>query len=261
MKKFLFIILGTLLLQGAFASNSEERPEWTYGYFKDATYSYIEVVSASAYDKATARQRAMEQIIKRRSLATGTEANVSYGSEITVKSSDDLIAKARVVDEYVDYDVNGYTVYLLVQTAKNPDPKLPLEKVTVSEKYPFSARVFVPGMAQIYKGSIGKGAGFITGEVVFIGGIVVSECLRLNYQQQINSTHNAAVKQQYLQYANTCAIVRNVSIAGAVAVYAWNIIDGIVAKGKKQVFIGDAEIRFAPYASSESLGLAMRLNF
>jgi hypothetical protein len=44
MKKFLFIILGTLLLQGAFASNSEERPEWTYGYFKDATYSYIEVV-------------------------------------------------------------------------------------------------------------------------------------------------------------------------------------------------------------------------
>ena len=82
-----------------------------------------------------------------------------------------------------------------------------------------------------------------------------------NYVQKINMTHNANAKQQYLQYANTCAIVRNVSIAGAVAVYAWNIIDGIVAKGKKQVFVGDAEIRFAPYASTESLGLAMRLNF
>lgn len=250
-----------MLWQGAFASSSTERPEWTYGYFKDATYSYIEVVSASAYDMSSARQKAMEQIIQRRSLATGTEANVSYGSDIIVKSSDDLIAKARVVDEYIEHTTAGYTVYLLVQTAKNPDPKLPLERVTVSEKYPFSARVFVPGMAQIYKGSVAKGACFIASEVVFIGGIVVAECMRNNYVQQMNSTHNTAVKQQYLQYANTCAIVRNVSIAGAAAMYVWNVIDGIVAKGKKQVFVGEAEMKFAPYASAESIGLAMRINF
>ncbi len=65
---------------------------------------------------------------------------------------------------------------------------------------------------------------------------------------------------QYTQNANTCGIVRNVCIGGAVAVYVWNVIDGIVAK-KPYVQMGEARMRFAPYADFESGGLALNIQF
>ena len=54
---------------------------------------------------------------------------------------------------------------------------------------------------------------------------------------------------------------KNVSIAGAVAVYIWNVIDGIVAKPKNQINIGQANLNFMPYADTESMGLAVNINF
>lgn len=261
MRRFLMIIIGALLLQGAYAQTSE-RPQWTEGYFEEATNSYVEVVSAVGYGPENARKQAMQQVLERRSMASGTQATVSMtGNDVQVKGEHDLIAKARVVDEYVErIEAGQYRVYLLVQTAKNPS--LSFDPVVVSEKYPFSARVFVPGMAQIHKGSVGKGACFIAGEVLFVGGVVVTECLRQNYTRQIATTNYNPLKQEYAKYANTCSITRNVCIAGAVAFYAWSLIDGIVAKGDKHIMIGDlAQIRFVPYADCESGGIAARVNF
>lgn len=261
MRRFLMIIIGALLLQGAYAQTSE-RPQWTEGYFEEATNSYVEVVSAVGYEPENARKRAMQQVLERRSMASGTQATVSMtGNDVQVKGENDLIAKARVVDEYVErIEAGQYRVYLLVQTAKNPS--LSFEPVTLSEKYPFSARVFVPGMAQIHKGSVGKGACFIAGEVVFIGGIVAAECLRQNYAQQIAMTHNSTLKQHYAKNANICNITRNVCIAGAAAMYVWNVIDGIVAKGEKHIMIGNlAQLRFTPYADYESGGVAAVVKF
>lgn len=261
MRRFLMIMIGALLLQGAY-SQITERPKWTDGYFEEVQNSYVEVVSAVGYEPDNARKKAMQQVLERRSMASGTQAMVSMtGNEVQVKSEHDLIAKARVVDEYVErIEAGQYRVYLLVQTAKNPS--LLFEPVTLSEKYPFSARVFVPGMAQIYKGSVGKGATMIAGEVLMVGGIVAAECLRQNYAQQIAMTHNSTLKQRYAQNANICNITRNVCIAGAVAFYAWSLIDGIVAKGDKHIMIGDlVQIRFAPYADYESGGIAAVVNF
>lgn len=261
MRRVLIIVIGTLLLQGAYAQTSK-CPKWTEGYFEEAQHSYVEVVSAVGYEPDNARKKAMQQIIERRSMASGTQATVSMvGNNVQVKSDHDLIAKARVVDEYIErIEAGQYRVYLLVQTAKNP--ALPFDHVTVSEKYPFSARVFVPGMAQIYKGSVGKGATMIAGEVLMIGGIVATECLRQNYTQQIAMTHNSTLKQYYVQNANICNITRNVCIAGAAAFYAWSLIDGIVAKGNKHILIGDmAQLRIAPYADYESGGVAAVVNF
>lgn len=240
---------------------AQERPQWTNGYFEESKNSYIEVVVGEGYDLEDAKKKATQQIIARRSLATGTDATVSsLNNNLQVVSEKKLIVNARIVDEYHERLSAGiYKVYLLVQTAKNPT--FTLEPVTVSEKYPFSARVFVPGMAQIYKGSVAKGACFIAGEVVFIGGIVAAECLRNNYEQQIGMTHNSILKQQYANKANACIITRNVCIAGAAALYVWNVIDGIVAKGKKHVMVGTAQLHMAPYATYDGGGLAMRFNF
>ena len=41
--------------------------------------------------------------------------------------------------------------------------------------------------------------------------------------------------------------VRNIAIAGAAAVYIWNVIDGMTAKGKKHIVIAElASLNFAP---------------
>lgn len=120
---------------------------------------------------------------------------------------------------------------------------------------------FVPGMAQIKKGSVAKGACFIAGEVVFVGGIVVTECLRQNYAKQISMTNNSTLKKRFATNANICMVTRNVCIAGAVAVYAWNIIDGIVAKDKRQIQLGSTKLDFSPYATPYEGGLALNLTF
>ena len=137
------------------------------------------------------------------------------------------------------------------------DSEIAQEKV----RYPFSARVFVPGYAQIYKGQVGKGVGFIVGEVAFIGGIVASECLRASYVSKMNATRYVPQRQIYADNANICALSRNISIAGAAALYVWNILDGILAKGRPQMQIGDAYLRFSPYAAPDAGGLALSLTF
>lgn len=161
------------------------------------------------------------------------------------------------ISEY-DFEPAAYDASLLVRMAETfYDSEMAEEKV----RYPFSARVFVPGYAQIYKGQVGKGVGFIVGEVAFIGGIVASECLRASYVSKMNATRYVKQRQIYADNANICALSRNISIAGAVALYVWNILDGILAKGRPQVQIGEAHLQFAPYAAPDAGGLALSLTF
>lgn len=240
---------------------SGERPDWTNGYFKEMPNSYVEVVSAFGYDLKEARDKAAKEAIHRRSLATGTEASVRIiGDEVKVDSNHDVIVKARIVDEYIHNTSRGYTVYLLVQTAKNPTYQY--EPVAVSEDYPFSARVFVPGMAQIYKGSVIKGSLFITGECLFVAGIVISQMLASNYEKKSHTAkYDVEIRKAYIDKANASLTVRNVSIAGAAAVYIWNVVDGIIAKGNKHIVVGNAALAMTPYVDPYSAGLAFNITF
>ncbi len=236
-----------------------EKPEWTEGYFKDIKNSYIEVISAWYHNADAARQKAVNEIINRRSIATGTEASVTIkNNDVYINAGHELIVKARIIDEYIEQSNNGYTVYLLVQTAKNPT--FDYESVKVSKDYGFSAKVFVPGMAQIHKGQIVKGTLFIAGEVAAIGGIITFESLRASYKSKIGQTHNK-LQQQYITKTNNMKNIRNGFIGGAVALYAWNVIDGIVAKGKKHIIIGDNQLHVAPYSTAESAGVMLSFNF
>ena len=142
------------------------------------------------------------------------------------------------------------------------DPEVsPIKGMETTVRYPFSARVFVPGMAQLHKGSTGKGIAFIVGEALAVGGIVAFEGLRSSYKSKIITTHDVQDRQNYIDKTNNMQNLRNGFIAGALAIYAWNVIDGIVAKGKKQVELGHVELRFAPFATPEGGGLAMNIQF
>lgn len=141
------------------------------------------------------------------------------------------------------------------------DRKIAGYKSQLTGKYPFSPRVFVPGMAQIHKGSTGKGVAFMVGETAMLGGIVAFEGMRNSYLSKMETTPSPSLKDQYAAAADNMKNLRNACIAGAMAVYVWNVIDGIAAKGKKHILIGANQLHIAPYATPSENGISLSLNF
>lgn len=237
-------IIYALSFPSAFAQSNKLRPTWaTETYHKDLEKSYLEVVVIRGeQDLTKMRKMAQDEIERRRHSTVGVK--------------EDIWMKAPPIAEYLDDEGVGYFLY---QTLKNPT--YTPESVSSTDKYPFSARVFVPGYAQIYKGSYGKGAAFITGEVLFVGGIVTTEFLRVNYSQKITQTHNTAQKEYYAHCSNVCAISRNICIGGAVALYIWNIIDGAVAKGRPYLSKDGKMLSVLPYSSTYSAGITLNFKF
>jgi hypothetical protein len=261
---FLFILALPLcyVAAGQCRSEQKERPEWVDGYFREENNSYIESVTATGPTEEEARNKAANIAIERRNLSTGQRVSVQvHNGNITTQGNDELTVKARVIDEYREWCGPGeHRVNLLMQTAKNPT--FQFERVNVTPDYAFSPRVFVPGMAQLHKGSKVKGFLFIAGEVALVGGVVLAESLRASYTSKINTTHNASDKKTYINNADNWQNIRNGFIAGAAALYVWNVIDGMVAKGKKHVIVlGDNTLRIAPYATPYAGGIALALNF
>lgn len=263
MKSFVFVLFCALLprIVAGQCTSSQERPAWVNGYFFEEAKSYIEVVSADGYDEENARNKAAAIAIERRSLSTGKRVQVTVqNGMVRIEGNDELTVKTRIIDEYREHCGAGqYRVYLLVQTAKNPT--FDFEPVKVTNDYTFSPRVFVPGMAQLQKGSKAKGLFFILGETAFVGGIVIAESLRASYESKIGSTHNASDRTTYINNADNMQNLRNGFIAGAATLYLWNVIDGVVAKGKKHVVIGTAELHVTPYLTPSSSGVALALRF
>lgn len=241
--------------------HAQQRPDWVNGLWENLPNSYIKVVSGEGRNSEVAYDIAMQNIIKERSIGAGQRSKVSvFNDKTSIQGNNELTTKAHIIDTYIEYSGDGrYRVYLLVQVLKNPSYSY--EPVYFTNKYPFSPRVFVPGMAQIHKGTPGKGAGFITGETLFIGGIVASELLRRSYCSKINATRYTALRKEYMDDERICRTVRDASIAGAIIIYVWNVIDGIVAKGQPHLVFGEASLHLSPYTSRESGGLAMSFTF
>lgn len=241
-------------------TDSSKRPFWIEGYFKELPNSYIEVVSAFDYDLDGAKNKAANEIVRRRSLATGAESHVAIShNELKITSEHNVIVKARIVDEFVVHSTGGYKVYLLVQTAKNPTYSY--ESVSLSDEYKVSGRALVPGMAQLYKGSKAKAYSIITAQVLSVASIILCENQRSSYQKKVIEQPKFA--REYSDKASNWETGRNISIGVAACVYVCNIIDAFVAKGKKRVVVNSNETscRFIPQISPNSASLAVVLNF
>jgi hypothetical protein len=250
MKTIYLILLGVCILvmpQFVSAQGKEKKPEWaTPDYRRSLDMSTLQtIVEEGHYQEA--RLKAQEEVERRRRMTVGMT---------------DIWLKATPLAEYGEVKNGKQIWYFLYQEPDRPSYQInEVERVTVTERYPFSARAFVPGMAQIHKGSTGKGIAFIVGEVASIGGIVAFEGLRASYESKVNSTHNAADRKRYIDNTSTMQNIRNGFIAGAAAIYVWNVIDGAVAKGRGHVVIGQAQMKINPYASTQSSGVMLSLNF
>lgn len=241
---------------------AQKAPEWLNQSHLDLPNSRIGVYVGVGSTEEEAANNAIGQVLKENSLATGlrTEVRISANGEFTAEGSDNLKTKARRLDSYHKRQDDGrHYVYILAQVAKSP--AFDYDRVSVTNSYRLIPESFVPGMAQIKKGSIGKGVGFISAEALCIGAIIVSEAQRSSYRSKMNTTHNAQQKQHYKEKSDSWATARNIAIAGTAAVYIWNVIDGIVAKGKRHLAVDGKDMVFAPVISPEGYGLAMRITF
>lgn len=124
------------------------------------------------------------------------------------------------------------------------------------QKTAYVLQSFVPGLAQIESGKKAKGALFIAGEVLCIGGAVAMHGMGANYEAKIAQTNNSSYKQIYAHNADICYTTRNVMIGAAAAVYLWNIVDALANRPKD-----NSSFAMAPYAGGESFGVAMSFNF
>lgn len=258
---------GTLLLlvlTGGIAF-AEKPPAWVKGYFVEKTNSYIQVVHAKGFTRDEALSRANQQVIEQRSMSSGRRVLINSEQGVsTVRGTDNLTVKSRVLDEYVEYNSQSsdYTAHLLVQVAKNP--ALPFEPAKVSEHYtmPETLMAFIPGVAQYYKGSPGKGTFFLLGELAFAGAGIAFE---MNRQEFVKRAEESDFSEKYMDLYNGNAkkqeILRNVMIGCGVALYVWNVLDGMLAKGKKHVVIGSSQMRMMPYFDGGSTGIAMAIDF
>jgi hypothetical protein len=127
-------------------------------------------------------------------------------------------------------------------------------------------RPFIPGWAQIHKGSNIKGTLFIVGGTALTGGAIVTEMLRAENVSKVNSTFDAAQRRSYEDRANTMQNVCVGLIVGAAGLYLWNIVDGFAAKRSDNGRYAQAhepDFRITPYVNSRSGagGLTLTLNF
>ena len=254
-RTFVLSIIIVLLSFGSSSIIQAQQPRWSNGYFEEFENSYVEVATGLGSTIEQARNKAVEIIMQKRSLATGSRAKISIADgDISVSSSDELTVTARILDEQAKQIMPGqWQVTLLVQTAKHPS--IPYDAITITDEYPFSVRAFVPGMEQLHKGQKTKGILFIAGEVACVGGIVIAENMRLSNENLIKSTHNAKHRADYTDDANNWGNIRNGFIAAAAAVYVWNVIDAATSKGARHVTLA-----LAPFATLETTGLALSIN-
>ncbi|MDR1881494.1 MAG: DUF5683 domain-containing protein, partial [Prevotella sp.] len=137
------------------------------------------------------------------------------------------------VDEYYEY--NGvYQVWQLYEVNIKGEAFKPVT-VETTDKYGMSAgwkSMLLPGWGQFYKGKTGKGILFLTAEIASVSGLVYCEMKRSDNVRLSQESTNLSVVREYRDRADKWALYRNVAIGCTAGIYAWNVLDAALAKGK-----------------------------
>ena len=153
-----------------------------------------------------------------------------------------------------------YHCYMLFGVADTAQPDF--DRLSFTRKY--GARglwrsMIIPGWGQLYKGSTIKGLCILGGEVLLATGIIVTESQRSSYVKKMKE------QPQHLQTYNTKADnwsnARNVCIGAAAALYLYNIVDALVANGRKRA-VTQKKVYFSLQpAVGDCNGIGLALNF
>lgn len=190
---------------------------------------------------------------------------IEFEYESKVKTQRVIYKKIDEYWEYVSYNgrTKEYRCFTLYAVAANPGETALFDEVTFSRKYGARGLVhsIIPGCGQFYKGNLIKGACILGGEAALVGGVVAFENMRKNYSKKIHRTQNADHIRSYADKADNCRTFRDICIGSAAALYLYNLIDALVANGKKRTIIKKRNLSFTPVASPDYNGISLCYQF
>lgn len=243
MKKYIILFMMSIMLSPlAYGQVEKAKPEWAVNpvHF-EGKRSKVITISEYGRSKESTKVRAFKVLE-----AEGRKLDEGY----------------RIIDEYWEYTSDLAYGYFLVQIPHEMKCS-DWEYVELNTtRYPFSGRCFVPGMAQIYKGSKVKGGLIIGAEALGVAGIVTSFSMMASYDRLVLED-----KKHASVYADQADLWQNIgwgSIAFTAAIYIYNVIDGAVAPGKRHIQIGSKSFNYAiaPMATPRGdVGFAAQFTF
>ncbi len=171
----------------------------------------------------------------------------------------------KAVDKYWEKTKNGYECKVLYEVAYNPW-SINYEPVEYSSKYGargFWRSALIPGWGQMYKRSFAKGTSILVIEATAITAAIVYDGKYSSYIRKSKVTSDANAIKFYRNKANNAKNIRNGLIVGASAIYIYNLVDAIAAKGKlRYVKNKNNSLAFAPYFDMKSsVGLSVACTF
>lgn len=273
------------------AQKSEKlKPRWISVTPQPAnpTYDFV-VIRAIGDSPEAASQACMDKLVNNEDLRTSVQAIVNrhknseqiqhfdngrLTEHITNKVVTDVVVNGKQVsitaspiDEYWSYTfLNGhrvcecYTLYMLAVTSLPPV----YDNVSFTNYYGARGlvRSIIPGWGQIYKGSTAKGICILGGEMACVAGIIVSENMRASYVKKMKEQPKHAAT--YNSKADNWENGRNICIGATAALYIYNLVDAITAKGAKRVVVKPRrEINFSivPAVVGDGVGVGFAFNF
>ncbi len=200
--------------------------------------------------------------------------NKGYNEEEITQHSynierDGFKASFDKIDEYWELVQNNnsttkYNLWVLYSVAKNPDDYT-FEKIKFTTDYKMSGvwrSALVPGWGQLYKKEKKKGAIILGSEVVLISGFFISENFRSSYYQKALETKDIKIRRSYMSKSDTYKIVRNSVGVATFAIYVYNLVDVLTAKGAKHYADTDTKrFQIYPDAKNDYVGFAFNYRF
>ncbi len=249
----------------AFAQSVSDaiKPQWLHKLPKSNNTFIYQVVAASAYNLEDARSMALHSLINDAGMKSGviivsdhkSTEKVSQVWEngklrevikndmetINTAKGHEVSLHASYIDEYWTRDNSGL-YHLQRLYAKSEIGKMPLyDDIKLTTSYVSDPTTWglalLPGAAQFHKGSYLKGGLILGGTVALVSGIIFTENQRADYVRKITQTHDVNIKRAYTTRRDHFATGRNICIGAVAALYAYNLIDAIVASGARRVIV------------------------
>ena len=261
--------------------NAQDKPDWINSKPVGAKYSYyvgagkgnsIQESFESAlntarntisskedtvfiHDKSTIQK--LSNIVKKDGEIIDNSFNQNIVDELSVEISK-VIVGARFVDFF--YDSKESTCWVLIAKARFRNDNN--EDCLTYNKAPIVWRsAVIPGWGQFYKKKTGRGIALLTSETLLITSAVYCENMRLDNMRKSSETLNITVIKEYRKRADDWELRRNISIAGAIGVYALNILDATLGKGEIKYAFIPGNIEFLAYKEGDINQFGLQIKF
>jgi len=269
--------------------SSSNKPIWLNEPPKGKAYLYYTGVGTSEKSLEIAQKSAMANVISLISLEgtttiqvsstfakeeerdlklTGTE-NYSFrenfievirsdGEKLTIRG---LQKEEEYWQKVADNGIIYYQYWVLMRTLK-PNYTGPAK---IREGYgmaPVWRSAILPGWGQLYKKEKAKGIIVLSATAVAVAGIIISQTMYQSNIYNAEGTHDINLINAYLTDANTWQSTRNIFSVAAGAIYIYNLVDAMTAKGaKRYAWQAPRPVEFSPVMDDRSVGVSVCINF